>query len=243
MAGQDRRHEFDHSAFHRQQSTGVTDRRDRRLRGAIRSRFENADGTSPVHPLIAIAGLVLVAAITPGPNNLVVLRTAARAGVAGTIPAIVGIVFGGLLMLALAAAGLGAAFVALPALRGGIAVAGSIYLAWLGVALMRAAPDADTPAAALPAGALGLLGFQFLNPKSWAMVLTATAALPAGGFASWLQLAALFIAIPVACLLLWSAFGAAMAARLADPRTRRRFDCAMGALLLASALALLAAEF
>lgn len=192
-------------------------------------------------PLIAIAGLILVAAITPGPNNLVVLRTAARAGVAGTTPAIVGIVLGGLLMLALAAAGLGAAFVALPALRSGIAVAGSLYLACLGVTLMRAVPDADTPAA-LPAGVLGLLGFQFLNPKSWAMVLTATAALPAGDFASWLQLAALFVAIPVPCLLLWSAFGAVMAVRLADPRARRRFDRAMGALLLASALALLATE-
>lgn len=196
-----------------------------------------------MHPLIAIAGLVLVAAITPGPNNLVVLRTAARAGVAGTAPAIAGIVLGGLLMLALAAAGLGVAFVAVPASRNGIAVAGGLYLAWLGMALVRSGKgDADAPAAALPAGALGLLGFQFLNPKSWAMVLTATAALPAGGFASRLQLAALFVAIPSVCLLLWSAFGAAMAARLADDHTRRRFDRAMGALLLVSALALLAAE-
>lgn len=197
-----------------------------------------------MHPLIAIAGLVLAAAITPGPNNLVVLRAATRAGVAGTVPAIFGIVLGGLLMLALAAVGLGVAFATLPALHGGIAVAGSLYLAWLGVALMRADSevDADASRAALPAGALGLLGFQFLNPKSWTMVLTAAAAMPAGGFASWLQLAALFVAIPATCLLLWSAFGAAMAERLADLRTRRRFDRAMGALLFASALALLATE-
>jgi threonine/homoserine/homoserine lactone efflux protein len=195
-------------------------------------------------PLIAIAGLVLVAAITPGPNNLVVLRTAARAGIAAATPAIAGIVLGGLLMLALAAVGLGVVFATLPALRSGIAAAGSLYLSWLGIVLMRAESEIDANAshAALPAEALGLLGFQFLNPKSWTMVLTAAAAMPAGSFTSWVQLAALFVAIPATCLLLWAAFGAAMAKRLADLRTRRRFDRTMGALLLASALALLATE-
>lgn len=60
--------------------------------------------------LLAIAGLLFVAAGTPGPNNLVVMRTAAAAGFIGALPAVGGVVLGGLALLAVVATGVGAAF-------------------------------------------------------------------------------------------------------------------------------------
>jgi threonine/homoserine/homoserine lactone efflux protein len=193
--------------------------------------------------LIALAGLLCVAAITPGPNNLVVLRAAGHAGIRGAVPAITGIVLGGLLLLALAAAGAGMAFAAHPSLKGWIGAIGSLYLAWLGVSLcvggMAIRPPIASSEPALPAGMLGLIGFQFLNPKSWVMVLTALAALPATTLRDYLPLAGLFMLIPTVCLLLWAALGAWLARWLVRPAIRRGADVVMGVLLVACASLLL----
>jgi threonine/homoserine/homoserine lactone efflux protein len=228
--------------------------------------------------LIGAAGAIAAAALTPGPNNFVVMRTAARGGLAAALPAIAGVVLGSLALLALIVAGAGAAFDAVPHLREALAIAGCLYLVYLGARLMRggsgkgtgpataavpAAQDAqmaqdtqaaqygkprenlraarETPRAAdsqerLPAGVAGLFGFQFLNPKSWVLVFTATAATPAGwgGLARFGRLAALFAIIPTLSLLLWAALGKATAA------AGTWLDRILGALLIASALLLLA---
>ena len=54
-------------------------------------------------------------------------------------------------------------------------------------------------------GALGLVGFQFLNPKSWLLVLTVLAAMPATDAHDYLLLVAMFVLIPTLCLWLWAA--------------------------------------
>ncbi len=180
--------------------------------------------------LFTIVSLLGVAAITPGPNNLVVWRAANRAGLRGAMPAIVGVVLGGLLLLAVMALGAGTAFAAHPSLRGWARVAGSLYLAWLGLSLCAAglAPTrAGAAEPALPAGTPGLIGFQFLNPKSWVMVLTVLAAWPAAGLRDYLPLAGLFVLIPGLCLLLWAVLGActrALAGASTDPPRRRPRD-------------------
>jgi threonine/homoserine/homoserine lactone efflux protein len=199
-----------------------------------------------MHHLLVLCGLLGVAAITPGPNNLIVLHAAGRAGVRGAIPAIVGVVAGGLLLLAVLALGVDAVFAAHPLLRRWIAVLGGLYLTWLGMTLVaegiaprrtNAAPRKST----LPTGTLALLGFQFLNPKSWVMVLTVLAALPVAGWRGYLTLAGLFVLIPTLCLLLWAGLGAYLARWLAQPRIRRSVDTLMGALLVACAVLLLTA--
>jgi threonine/homoserine/homoserine lactone efflux protein len=195
-----------------------------------------------MHELLAPAGLLLAAAISPGPNNLVVLRESGRGGVRGAAGAIGGIVLGGLVLFAMVAAGIGAMLATHAALRSALGVAGAAYMAWLGLCLLGAGFRHASPRradVALPAGVLGLFGFQFLNPKGWVMVLTLVATWPATGLAGYLPLALLFAAIPSGCLLLWSLAGRLLATRMARPRSRRRIDAAMGALLLGSAALLL----
>ncbi|SEI47918.1 Threonine/homoserine/homoserine lactone efflux protein [Frateuria terrea] len=194
-----------------------------------------------MHDLLAPAGLLFAAAITPGPNNLVVLRESGRGGVRGAAGAIGGIVLGGLALFAIAAAGAGTVLATHATLRTMLGAAGALYMAWLGLCLLGAGTRGASPqraGLALPAGALGLFGFQFLNPKGWVMVLALVAAWPATSLAGYLPLALLFIAIPSGCLLLWSLAGRLLAAHMAQPRSRRRIDAAMGALLLASAVLL-----
>lgn len=194
-----------------------------------------------MHDLLACAGLLLATAITPGPNNLVVLREAGRGGLRAAAGPITGIVVGGLALLAAVATGAGTLLSAHRTLRAALALLGAAYMAWMGLRLLgRPGPTGSRGADDLPTGALGLFGFQFLNPKGWAMVTAIVAASPADDPAGYLPLVLLFTAIPLACLLLWSLAGRRLAVPLARARPRRRIDAAMGVLLLASAALLLA---
>ncbi|MBO9661827.1 LysE family transporter [Dokdonella sp.] len=193
---------------------------------------------NPAESLLAAAGLLAVAAITPGPNNLIVMHAAA-ARVRDALPAVAGIVGGGLLVLSLVVFGVGAAFGAWPWLRAVAAALGAGYLAWLGLRLAWRGSSAGATAA-LPRGFFALCAFQLANPKTWVMMLTIVAAMPAQDAATtWLRLAPLAVAIPIPCLLLWAGFGRALARRLGDGRLRERVDRALGLLLVACAAALL----
>lgn len=194
--------------------------------------------------ILGIAGLLIAGAITPGPNNFIVMREAARAGWRGALPAIAGIVVGSLALLLLAAAGVGTVLAAEPRLARAVAAVGCLYLAWLGVRLVAAsrrleAGAADSPD--LPTGPWGVFAFQFLNPKAWLLVLTVAASAQAelGPVAALPLLAALFVVVPAACLALWAGAGVALEGRLRQGPARRWFDRSMGVLLVGSALLLL----
>jgi len=142
------------------------------------------------------------------------------------------------------ATGAGMAFAAHPSLKLWVGAIGSLYLAWLGVSLCvgGVAPRHSRTVSAdpaMPAGTLGLIGFQFLNPKSWVMVLTVLAALPATSLRDYLPLAGLFMLVPTLCLLLWASLGAWLARWLVRPVVRRGVDIVMGVLLVACAWLLL----
>ncbi len=197
--------------------------------------------------LIGVIGFLVVAAATPGPNNLVVMRTAARSGFRAALPAIGGVVLGGLALLAVVIAGAGALFAAEPQLRFAVTIGGCLYLAWLAVGLMFARNERNEAAAPAPAlsgrlaqGVGGLFIFQFLNPKGWVMLLTAAATVSAASaLESFAVLAVLFVPISLVCLLVWALFGSLIMRWLERPEIKNRFDRAMGGLLLGAAALLL----
>lgn len=194
---------------------------------------------------MATAGLVAVAAITPGPNNLIVMRAAARSGVRGAAPAVGGVVLGSVALLAVVVLGGDPLFRAAPGVRTAIAAAGCLYLAGAGASLVlstyrRGATSRELAAPLLPARTVPLFAFQFMNPKGWVMAATAASALDAGGAAATLaRLVPLFVVIPTVSLIAWSALGSLLAGALRRPRVRIWSDRALGGLLLASALLLL----
>jgi threonine/homoserine/homoserine lactone efflux protein len=199
-----------------------------------------------MEPWLATAGLVTVAAITPGPNNFIVMRAAARSGVRGAWPAIAGVVLGGLTLVLLVILGGDVLFERVPGLRTAIAAAGCAYLAWSAVRLVAGTfrphdGQGDAAPADVPARAASLFVFQFLNPKSWVMVLSAVSAIPSDGAAdAFVRLAPLFVVIPIVGLALWSSLGSLLSRALRRPAVRNWVDRAMGALLFGSAGLLLA---
>jgi threonine/homoserine/homoserine lactone efflux protein len=187
---------------------------------------------------IPAIGILFAAAITPGPNNMIVMQAGARGGVAAASAVIFGVVSGSLILLALVWLGVGAAFRATPNLELAVSIAGGAYLAWLGVSLMLrgSGNQSDAPPPVLPSTMLGVAGFQLLNPKAWLLVTATAAAMPRmSGVAT---LAILIAVVTTLCLMVWAVAGAASSRVLVQKSARLWFDRAMGGLLAISAVAL-----
>jgi threonine/homoserine/homoserine lactone efflux protein len=190
---------------------------------------------------VGIGGLILIAAITPGPNNLMVLQMAGARGMKSALPAIFGIVAGGLVLIVLSQIGLSTMVSRYPWVDDVFVAAGALYLGALGLRLVYrsfGAPEAQRESAVVaPLGAPALFVLQFANPKAWVLVLTICAAARAAG-ATALLLPVLFIVISSVSLLAWAILGQWAARILQGSLARARFDRVMGTLLIVSASAL-----
>jgi threonine/homoserine/homoserine lactone efflux protein len=196
-----------------------------------------------------LAMFAFVASITPGPNNLLLMRSGARFGIRRSVPHMIGIQVGFQGLLVLSYLGVGALLLTLP---GGFTVlrwACFGYLLYLAVVILRdarpAAVAAATEAAELPVTPIakpmrfmeGVL-FQLINAKAWMMTVTVASAfygtakptLPDMGMAA---VTCLIIGSP--SMLVWNVWGAAIEHVLKRPAARRAFNYLMAALVAATA--------
>lgn len=188
--------------------------------------------------LLSLLTVMVAAAATPGPNNLIVLTTSSRAGFRAALPSIAGVAAGSLVMLLVLWTGAALFVDLLPRLRLAIGALGCLYLAWLGLALIRhAGRGGGQVPGTLPTGAAPMALFQLLNPKTW-MFMSAVIAAGLADPADIIGLPLLAVLVPlvmVGCLSLWAGVGTILTRRLADPMRRAWFDRVMGLLLLVSA--------
>jgi threonine/homoserine/homoserine lactone efflux protein len=197
----------------------------------------------------AAAGVIFVAAITPGPNNLLVLKLARERDLRSSLAAIAAIVIGGAAMIAVARAGMAAFALRHTWIRDVIVFCGASYLVVLGLLLVYHSVDRVASSSGrvqiAPNGLLALFVFQFVNPKAWVLVLTVSAAAHCLGRcdpqSTTLNLVLLFSAVSSGCLFVWVLLGRLTVRVLHHDRVRARFDCVMGLLLVASAASLLLA--
>jgi len=190
----------------------------------------------------AIVLLLFAATVTPGPNNLLMLRIGLENGRHAALAPATGVVLGGVTMLLLTGAGPARAFAALPWLRVATAIGGAGWVMWLGVRLMCSSGTLTGARGRSGGGGardvLGMFLFQFVNPKSWILVLTITAAADDTAV-SLATLTVLFILIPYGCLALWAGGGSLAGGLLRDTKARVRFERSTGAMLALSGLLLL----
>lgn len=195
-----------------------------------------------MNELIWIAGVVALGAVSPGPNNLIVMESGMQRGILRTLPTIGGVVVGTLVQVAIVIAGF--EFVAVNAnMSLALALLGSAYLAWLGANLIRQAiggsdKNATGAKANSPAGLMQMSLLQFVNPKTWALVTLAVAALQGWEFRT-LALGVIFSVVPSVCLLLWALLGKRASAFLAHATNRKWFDAFMGSALIGLAFGMI----
>lgn len=195
----------------------------------------------PFDLLLALAGYVTAMSVTPGPNNLMLLTSGVNFGFRRTIPHMAGIAFGVLTILALVGLGLGHLLESNPRLYTALKIASLVYLAWLAWKIATSGPPAttdDTKSQAHPLSALEAALFQWVNPKAWAMVVTAATAfaVPDNYLPSLLAMGCVFTAINLPSAAVWIAAGTLVRGLLEEPGRLRAFNVTMAILLLASSL-------
>ncbi len=186
---------------------------------------------------LGLCGFALVSSITPGPNNLMLMASGTNFGFARTLPHMLGVSTGFVIMTILIGLGLAQIFVRFPiaftVLKAG-SVAYLIYLAWK--IATAAAPKGDAAAAAKPFSFLQACLFQWVNPKAWTMALmSVTAYVPSDHPMRGLLIVALvFGAINLPTVGLWAFLGMQMRQFLQDPVKLRTFNILAALTLLAS---------
>lgn len=187
--------------------------------------------------LPALLGFAFVMSITPGPNNLMLLASGANFGVRRSVPHLLGVALGHSGMIVLLGLGLATVFEAWPPAKTILAVLSVLYMLWLAWQFGTAAPKAlDAPeTGGRPLTFLQAAAFQWVNPKGWAMALTALAAYTADeSVGAVLLVAAVFAATNLPCISLWTVLGQEMRRFLTSPARLRAFNVTMAVLLVAT---------
>lgn len=119
-------------------------------------------------PLLVFAG-VLVS--TPGPANMLMLAAGARDGVRRSLPLLAGTIFGKTFVHLGLAAGLWGVIDKFPSVLSAMKIAGAVYVLWLARQILRIKIQGQTDASRI--GFWRGLLVHPLNPKAWAMVVSA----------------------------------------------------------------------
>ncbi|MDI9348389.1 MAG: LysE family translocator [Candidatus Symbiobacter sp.] len=192
----------------------------------------------------------MVASITPGPNNMMLLASGVNFGIRRTIPHLLGITVGFFLLLLVVGSGLGFIFQTYPLLQLFLMIISTLYLLWLAwhIAFQPIAADANSPptsprpgSVARPMTHFAAILFQWINPKAWVIAIGYFSDyIPAhiNGFALLLA-ALLFALINLPCVFVWAVLGANLSRWLQSRRKMMWFNRSVGLLLAVSLLPIL----
>jgi threonine/homoserine/homoserine lactone efflux protein len=187
--------------------------------------------------ILSLVTFAFVAAMTPGPNNAMLLASGVNFGFKRTRPFLLGVVIGFTIMILAVGLGIGRILTAFPPVYSALRIASIAYLLWL--AWRIATGGASDPVATKEARPMTFLEgalFQWVNPKGWAVALSVAA-----NYVSpehlWSDLAVLsvtFLAISLISATTWAFFGTSLRPLLQDRRSVRIFNVVMAIALVAS---------
>jgi threonine/homoserine/homoserine lactone efflux protein len=185
--------------------------------------------------LLALIGYAFVTSVTPGPNNLMLMASGANFGLRRSIPHMLGISLGHMAMVVLLGLGLAGVIHAWPAALTVLKWISCGYMLWLAWKIAHAAPPQPGAAAGRPFTFVQAAAFQWVNPKAWAMALTALSVYAGeGGMAAVLLVAAVFAAVNLPSVSVWTLAGQELRRILTNPRRLRLFNWTMAGLLVVS---------
>ena len=188
--------------------------------------------------LISFATFAVVAAFTPGPNNVMLAASGANYGFRRTLPHIFGILVGFCSLVVAAGLGLATLFMIMPWLYDVlkvISVLFLLYLAWkIGSAGCATTKHKDRPLSFVQAAS-----FQLINPKSITVIISSVTAFTSTAENVGTEVTILlvvFAAVTICATCTWAVFGTAIAHLLTSQTRLRQFNITMSLLLVASLL-------
>ena len=187
--------------------------------------------------LLALALFAFVSSITPGPNNLMLMASGANFGLLRSVPHAMGIAIGFTLMVVLVGLGLAQVFEVYPVAHLILKVSATGYMLYLAWKIGTSAPELDEPdSGGTPMTFLQADAFQSVNPKPWAMALTAvTVYTPTGsGVAVITLVAVVFGLVNLPSIGAWAWLGVQMRRFLTTAGRLKVFNWVMAGLLVVS---------
>lgn len=199
--------------------------------------------------LLAFAGVMALGQFSPGPDMILLTRTALKTGARTGVEMAMGIASGLAVHATLAVGGLALAFERLPILQAGLRWAAAIYLMWLAWRMLGEFRAAGDPGGALEVKASssarnpflrGLL-CNLLNPKAAIFIAAVSAPFLRGAHPGWWPIALWGIVFVQACVLwsLWAYLLQWSPLRSRYEKSAGWIDLAFGATLAALAVLLL----
>ncbi|WP_145583766.1 LysE family translocator [Yersinia thracica] len=190
---------------------------------------------------LSMVGFLWVAAITPGPNNMLLTSAGANFGFMRSIWLMLGIMLGMQSMLLLVAFGVGGLILVYPSLHLILKILGSLYLLWLAWKIATSAYE-KLETNVVPPKPLRLYQgwlLQFLNPKAWLMGLGSVASFSMAGAAyhhSILMISLGMFMVNLVAGIIWLGFGTLIGRLLRSRRAWFTFNISMGLLTAACVL-------
>jgi threonine/homoserine/homoserine lactone efflux protein len=184
---------------------------------------------------LALALFAFVSSITPGPNNLMLMASGANFGFRRTIPHMLGVALGFVFMVLMVGVGLVQVFDTFPISYTVLKVVSVVYLLWLAWKIANAGPAEASSDTGTPMTFVQAAAFQWVNPKAWAMALTAISAYtPEQTMTAILLVGLVFGAINLPSVGSWTVLGQQMARFLTNPQRLTLFNWTMAVLLVLS---------
>ncbi|CNE22486.1 LysE family translocator [Yersinia nurmii] len=190
---------------------------------------------------LSMLGFLWVAAITPGPNNMLLTASGANFGFTRSIWLMLGIMLGMQSVLLFVAFGVGSLILIYPSLHLALKVLGSLYLLWLAWKVATSAYQKLETDVVPPKPMRWYQGWllQFLNPKAWLMGLGSVASFSLAGAAynhSIVMISLGMFLVNLVCGIVWLGFGSVIGQMLRSRRAWFTFNVSMGILTAACVL-------
>ncbi|MCI5071524.1 LysE family translocator [bacterium] len=186
-----------------------------------------------VEQILAIVIFAFVSSITPGPNNLMVLASATNFGFKKTIPHILGISLGFAFMLMMLGLGLSLVFKSYPIIETILKVCCVLFLFFLAYKIATSSSIEKGKRSKTPISFIEAALFQWVNPKAWAMALTAVSLFsPNATFKAVIVMVMVFTFVNIPCVSTWSFAGSKLGNFLKDPKKLKYFNYIMAGLLV-----------
>ena len=188
-----------------------------------------------MHPeILSMALFWIVAAYTPGPNNVIASYSGFNFGIKKTLPHIFGVALGFTFLIFLLTIGLVNVFKIFPIIQVSLKYLGSIFLVYLAYKIYFSKIDSEKKNEN-PVKFIETFLFQFLNPKGVIVAIIGVSTYIESGdnffiYSFWLLTSAFFFAI--FSILFWTLIGKFMRKFATNEKFIKWFNYAMSTLLL-----------
>lgn len=194
-----------------------------------------------IEQLLAFALFAFVSSITPGPNNLMLLTSGVNFGIKRTVPHALGIGAGFFVLLFCTGLGLIKLFDLYPVTYTILKVLCVIYMFWLAWKILQSGRPEAKNEAAKPITFMEAALFQWVNPKAWAMAITAFSVYaPSLDFWIVILVSAVFTIVNLPSISVWVILGINFRRFLSTDKRLKIFNITMALLLIASLWPILA---